>query len=924
MEFPLPASGLCGKIHSTMSTFPRIVFVFATLALAPFSLAGEEPRPASAEGALANFTPLGFLSEKSLEKADTRMRGLEAELALLSGLPSLAEELSRKELEEKSLSNAERDRLLLTLSGAQLALGEYTSAATAIGDIAANTAQKRLRAAFVAITSNDFAEAKRQLAGLSVGEFPRQEQSWFCFARGLSGYFLGDKESANSDLDAALELALSAAEREHISFMRQWAEVVGGGDIPEEELEVLKEAREDARFTPGFPAAGKLYAIALAKSGNLAGARNALHETVPIPAKDTADFALLEGLWAESPGSDVARTAFQRVIAERPPRPRQSAAFSGLLRNVITLINAGKREEAILAANGIEDFLSSLTPDESVRDLELFTRARIAVEIENFRRAEALTEELISRFPASPFVSDALRLLTGIAIREKEYRRAVSLLERLRATELLAQEAVRVDLLIADCNFLSGDYALAADAYARVSAAENNLILGETLGGIFFQQAYSEIRSGNVTAAAELLDSPIAARVPAGWTMRTECAVIEGLQQAGLWEDAAARAKKFLEREDLLTDFRIRILWTQALLALDLNDPETALSNADLIAEIVSKPESIASAELRETAAELVSRAVLLKARALFLSGKDTEALRLLADLRERYPDSASAVVSWLEEGRRFNELGKPARALVCYESLIERYGSQEKFAEYVAIAAFEASQAAATIGRPEEAVKQMQTLVSRYPESPLAFYARMRQADFFRILNDFDSALAVYDNLIAVEKERPAMRIVEMRRADTLRALAARAEGDENARSAFRDAQAKAKAAYERLYSLPDQPLSLKAEAGFKWGYAEEYSVPETGDSVDRQQSWEQARTIYWKTVTDVISSAQKQSEIKPIDGGYWVSRCLFALAGLYEKDGDYDAARGVYEKAREWSERGLIPGKNYAETRLRRIAEK
>ena len=167
------------------------------------------------------------------------------------------------------------------------------------------------------------------------------------------------------------------------------------------------------------------------------------------------------------------------------------------------------------------------------------------------------------------------------------------------------------------------------------------------------------------------------------------------------------------------------------------------------------------------------------------------------------------------------------------------------------------------------------------------------------------------------------SMRIVEMRRADTLLALAARAERDENAREAFRDAIGKAKAAYERLFSLPDQPLSLKAEAGFKWAYAEESSVSENSSAGAREQALEQAREIYWKTASDVIS-VQRPETHQAVEGGYWVARCLFALAESYEKIGDYESARNAYEKAREWSELGLIPGKSYAEQRRRRILEK
>lgn len=847
-----------------------------------------------------------------------------AEKALYAGLPSLSEELARDALGEKNLSNAERERLLLTLSGAQLALGDYASAEASLDGIVGESPRKKLRAAFTAVSRERFSEALAELNGLSSEAFPREERAWFFLARGIASAFLHGADAARADFDAAEREASGEAVRGHVAFVRLWADVAARADVSAEDLERLKAAREAARGTPGFARAAKLYVVALSKSGAREEALAALREIVPVPEKSAADFDLLEGLLSESLSGESARGAFERVVRARPARTLQSAAFSGLLQGVRDLQNAGRTEEAILAANAVEKFLSSLEPDERVRDLELFTRARIAFDIGNLRLTETLAEELNSRFPASPFVPDALRLLVGIAVKEKEYRRAVPLLERLRATELSPEDRAQTDVLVADCRFLSGDYALAADAYERVSAS--GALSGDRLGTIFFQQALSCVRSGNVSAAAALLDSELAARVPAAWTMRTECVVIEALQQAGYFSDAAVRAKKFLERTDLLPDFYVRILWIQALVALELDDPATAARNADLIADAESRFDATVSERLRKTAPELSGRSMLLKARALFRSGNDADALKQLAELRERFPESPFAVVSWLEEGRRFNELGKPARALVCYETLIDRYGAQERFAEYSAIAAFEAAQAAATIGRPEEAVKQMQTLVSRHPKSPLAFYARLRQADFFRILNDFDSALAVYDNLIASQPDRPEMRIVEMRRADALRALAARAELDGNATAAFADARKKSEAAYERLFSLPDQPLSLKAEAGYKWGYAVAHSVPESGDAAERERAEKQSRTILWTVVSDTLDLARERGgpDALGASGGYWLARCLFTLGESYEKIRDYESARNIYAQAVRWSDFGLIPGKRYAERRLKRILEK
>jgi len=403
--------------------------------------------------------------------------------ALFSGLPSLAAEIARDALGEKNLSNAEREQLLLTLSGAQLALGDYAAADASIEGIAGDSPRRKLREAFVAVSRERYSEALAALDGLSAEAFPREERAWFFLARGIAGAFLFGSDSARADFDAAAADAGSEALREHIAFLRMWADVSARANVPAEELSRLKAARDAARGTPDFARAAKLHIVALAKSGQREAALAALRECVPVPGKNVAEFDLLEGLLAEKMSGEAARAAFERVVRARPSRALQSAAFSGLLQGVRDFQNAGKKEEAILAANAIEKFLSSLAPDESVRDLELFTRARLAFDIGNLRLSETLADELNSRFPASPFVPDSLRLLVGIAVKEKEYRRAVPLLERLLSTELSPEERVQTDVLIADCRFLSGDYALAADAYARKSLRSRRAVgfrIGET------------------------------------------------------------------------------------------------------------------------------------------------------------------------------------------------------------------------------------------------------------------------------------------------------------------------------------------------------------------------------------------------------------------------------------------------------------
>lgn len=919
--------------RATLATLALFAAAAALSAAAekPAAAAGTNSAASAAGAATIAGTPVtGTQAGTPSESTSVQSRIFSAETAIRAGLPALAIEFLQPEAQNKALPNADRDRILTLLAGAQLACGDYADAAATLADISGNSPQKRLRAALVAIAQNRENDAEELLDGLDDAAFPQEEKSWFFLARAVASGAQGDAESAEKNFAEAEKNAATASVRAHMEFLHSWTRVThGGSDSPAVDLDELRAARDAARGTPEFADRAKLHIVAIAKTGDRAGALSALREATPVPEKNAAEFALLEGLLSDDLAGTDARDAFRRVIAARPSRALQIEAFAGLFYGVSLLRRESRNEEAILAANAIEAFLSALPADDAVRDAELYTRAHIALFIGNEHLAQALSGELLSSFPASPYAQDALRILVSAAVRQKEYRRAVTFLNRLRETDISSASRLQTDILIADCNFLSGDWRLAAGGYAR--AVQAGTLSGDALGVVFFQQAFSHIRNGDVASAAELLDSESAKSVPAPWTMRTECVVIEALFQANLSENAAARAKRFLARTDLLPDFRMRILWIQAVLAIDLKDAETALSGADMIAELAENLGDDASAALRERAPELVSRSILLKARALFLVNDDEGGLKLLADLRERYPDSVPAAVSWLEEGRRFNDLGKPSRALVCYETLLERYGDKEEFAEYAAIAVFEAAQASATIGRPDDAVKQMQKLVSLFPRSPLVFYARMRQADFFRILNDFDSALAVYDNLLATETDRAELRVVEIRRADALRAIAARSENDESARTTFLEALGRAESAYERLFSLPEQDLSLKAEAGFKWAAATEHSVPagtgkeSAGTAEARKKAEQQAIIIYWRAATETLEETRSRGTAAlGNSGGYWISRCMFALAAIYERNGDFESARNAYRKIAEWSAEGLVPGKRYAEWRLDKILEK
>jgi len=110
-----------------------------------------------------------------------------------------------------------------------------------------------------------------------------------------------------------------------------------------------------------------------------------------------------------------------------------------------------------------------------------------------------------------------------------------------------------------------------------------------------------------------------------------------------------------------------------------------------------------------------------------------------------------------------------------------------------------------------------------------------------------------------------------------------------------------------------------------------DEHAVPasdekSSGDVPVVNDSEKKARAIYWKTVNETLATARSRGGAKSLGnaGGYWIARCLFALAESYEKEGDFDSARAIYENISEWSDEGLVSGKNYATWRLEKIKEK
>ncbi|MCD8299072.1 MAG: tetratricopeptide repeat protein [Opitutae bacterium] len=886
-----------------------------------------------------------------------------ASLALRSGQSGLALDFVNGILADAKASPATRDAALLLGASAEIARGRFPEAQKKLDAVKVDSAAKSLRLALVKIGLRDFAGADAILNSISENRLSDPDTAWFFLARGLveakkfgdarvedpENFVPDDSEigdSAEAFFRRARERAENAAQVAQFDFVRIFAVAVLGGNVSDEKIAELRErasgsGQDSARWS-------KLLAVSLSARGDLAGAQEALASAKNVSPQERAEFDLLTGFFQSNTASSAARRAFMRVIKQRPARELQEVALAGLWEGIEEMSASQENfEQMVLAANEIEFFFDELDADMQRRsqisgenvetgaaDLELLTRARIAALVGNNAVAEKHSSAILEKFPKSNLVPEALRIAVWAAIKKGEYRKAAPLLSRLRDNESDPAEKARLSVKLGECYFESGDYRLAASVYAKT---DGSVFGGNYSGYLIFQEIFSEICAGNLDYAAKLLDAKIAEieRDPGvvgndeirDWLMRAECTLILALRRTSpaRFEEAAARCEELLSMKNVLAPFRVYALWQRAVLASESGNSEVLLENAD---ELIYELGNFTEKDLAETGwdkEKLLSNAALLKARGFFLAGDDVSERAQLELLRAQYPDSTAAIVSYLEEGRALADGKQPTAALRCYEKLIERCGDDPEFSEYTTRAYFEAAQQAAALGRSRDAVAFLDSLASKFPDSSLAFYARLQQADFFRGLNEFDSALAVYEKLKTQYPNRQDLRRVEISRADCLLALAATARGgnDEGGTQDARSDLESAIVAYERLFSLPDVPFDMMAEAGNKWGYATvqtakmfEKSAPET-----RDRYLAEAKKIHWRVVNEVFAKASKDGEdpasVWGARTGYWIARSLFAIAEICEQQGDFDGARKAYERVLEWNEKNWIPGAEYARSR-------
>jgi len=808
--------------------------------------------------------------------------------ALGSGFYDVAWSLSERLLNE-DLGQDERESVLEYQFQIALTMGDLLEAQTIhTRMLEEEMVPDPLMSAFLAYFTGNSEEAAALLQDLEESELSSENRAWKELFEALLLSDIGDTEAANTGFLLAERLAPTALLRDHFEIIRLRKEL-SAGSSDDEVISALRESVRSMEGERGGFEAARLLATALNRRGFDLEAIEILSAQLAMPGLTESglrpDFLLLLGMIA-GPDSPRGRLALQQLISEGQGGEIQSLALALLAAST----SSADEKEAFLL--DLATWLTAI-PTHPLADRLLAYQAFLQQSDNAFLEAESSASLLLERYPTSPFISTALRILAYTSWNQTppRFRTAAEYLNRLREQLSEAEEILQTGILIADCYFLNGDYSSASEGYGAVlKDATPHLAQG-----IFFQQVLSELKTGNAEAAAAHIDAAYSdARIILSSIWKAEWNLIDFLRREGRITEAFARIENVMggsDSENIQPELSLRMRYISARLSLESAYPEEALLQArTLIEELDGNQFSALPGELLQS---VESHLLLLIGESYYAEGQKSEGIGTFLQLREKFPQSGPAILSYLVESRAESgedNLVSAQRSLI---DLVDRFPESE----YAPIALWEAALNAEQRGlnsHLQEAIRILEDLVIAYPEHGLVYFARLKQGDLARRLNDFPTALLLYERLLSIYPGHPERFRAEISRGDCLMALGSEDPSRLDVAAII----------YQRNCLLSSAPLSIRLEAGFKWANA-----------LLQQDDFQGSDAVYLQLYERFILDPDMNQHILTEEAGrYWMARVLLQMGNQQSEKGETAAAVTLYQTLISLD----LPGSALAQARL------
>jgi hypothetical protein len=887
-------------------SFNRFTY-FRPLALLCLSLFYWGALPAQAPLTVDRFAAADLGGEIKFE---WRMES--AARALQSGLSGVAETIYRSLLEQSAhLSSSELTSLKIGLAKALIEQGRFVAARAQLDSVpqAFQKGQYQLYFALSIygegegqIDSEAFLAAfeKASTEGLKAEDLP-----WFAMLEGLAAELDGQAELATAAYQRARELTDQALLRSHFEglIMRQnlLASPADGALVAELRVKIDQLEGQAAAYPFVREYAVGLYG--LGRIGEAIGAidRELENTSAGYDPEEREQLRLLKGIILGA-HSETGRAALKTLILNGQNREALGIALQLLARvpdqdaDLLSFLKVVLSRAEPHLLKGEMYYLRSQLAIKMAQQASTEARAGLMA------LAESDARTLLDQFPGLSQITNVYRLLAYAALERQpaQYRAAADFLIQMRDQSREEQDLTEVNRLIGDCYFLNQDFANAVDFY---SAARSREVDSSREGELFLRLISAQVRAGLIEQASQLIDEANASNsIAQADRWRAEWNIAQAWQASGELDIALQRVRLLLENASPSTvpaSLDIRLRWLESYLSLQAEELE-GLANrvALLLARLDSMPpqqESGVDALTPEETRLLKTEILLLQGSAFMREDGANAGMDVLTQLRDEYGESTAALRSYLIEAAYHGLVGDFVSAQATMTKLAEIYPESPLAPQALFEAALYCERRGAEFY--PQAIVLHNDLATRYASDPLFYFARLKQGNLLRSMNNFAGAQIVYENLINGFPAHEMRYIAELSRADCMLALA----GNDF------DGLADVVVILERLLDLPNLPLDFQAEAAQKWAFA-----------LIKGGSIEKAKEVLWLSADRFIGDGEKASTLGA-SGRYWLARSMLQLGEIFEKQNNLVEARKVYRQVIAYN----LPGRHIAISRVDQTLE-
>jgi len=809
------------------------------------------------------------------------------------GLPARAAQIYRDLL---AAPGGDRTGLTLALATALLDDGRPDQADQALRALPAPRGPPwHLRAGLTAVAQRKFDLARAELASIRVEDLAAPDRPWFFFLQGATAP-LGDFRTAGDAYARANQAATTGLERARFWLAEEQVRL-RAGPAAADAVENMHQNVDRFRGTATGHDFASSYAVMLDGLNRKAEAVDILRRELltfqPVERARADDTRLLLGL-IDGAAEGLGRNALMQLL-DSAAALRGAPSADELRRQRVALqllardSSAGPARASFRAE--LDRLISAPNPHPILEDLLLFRAAwALGARPPEYPRAEDDAHELLDRFPGSSLKSYASGVLTASAWEQHKYRTAAA--AAAQAEKADGPDRAAWSLLVAEAWFRSGDFRSSADAYAAVLKEQPP---GVPPGELMFQRVEAEIeaaagqtapgdRFASATRVLDELSSNPAFDPADRW--RAEWNLARMLQIDGQTQPAYARINRLLNASApapaLSPELRARMAGLQAQLSFDAGEYGRTL---DLAAALRRRLDGV-PADLR---GNIASTAELLEGQADFALNREKDGLAALQRLRAEFPGTDAAVHSYIVEADHYAQLEQISTAQLRLTELADKFPTSQEAPRALYQAALLAERLR-QYAAANNLLENLVTLVKKNPDTDprgdLEFYARLKQGDLMRELNNFPEAQRDYEFL---RNNFPQHK-------DIVYALLALAECHDAQAAGNAEHAESARALLEDLIDRVDAPVDVRVEAGFVLGSL----LADHGEAG-------QALKVWWRDVVTAFLLAPARAAELGAKGRYWMARTLLELGALDAKQGSLEEARRAWGLVKDY---GLSDG--------------